>query len=467
MVTGPAALDPLGVAAFLEGVVDEAPQNRPGESLDDTLDHLSGLGLLPGTAIVLALPNSAHAVRLHMSALLLGLVPLAVAPTTPAARIQEIARRLDARAVVARRLNPERFPARRVRMVGHAEAGLLAAGDQIEETRYSAGDVLLSTSGTSGMSSTCLHRIDALLRNARRHAQAVGMTANDIVLVNLPLYYSYAMVAQVLSAYVTGARVVISGPPFAPAAYRRALVEQEVTHSSITPAIARRLAGRDERLPARLRVLTVGGDQLPADGVAALLLARPAGELYVTYGLAEAGPRVSTLAAHAEPARRHGSVGLPLPGVRAYLRQRDEQACGELMVESDTVLVRRIGGAPSGSRGLVSPGLIATGDRFHIDDDGYLYFRSRLSDFAMIRGEKVSLVSVRQATQAIAQVAHCTPRLSVGEDGAVALDLEIVPTEPRPDLEEVIRSALKAMLLPAERPRHILIADPDPLLFQK
>ncbi|GAA3841052.1 class I adenylate-forming enzyme family protein [Sphaerisporangium flaviroseum] len=455
-------LDYPRVAAFLDRVVDEA--HRPREPLDDTLHHLSTLGLPPGTAIVLAQANSAHAVQLYLSALLLGLVPLAVGPASPPGRVRELARRLNARAVVARRLTPESFGAERVHVIGHAEAVLLP---EIEERRYSPGDVLLSTSGTSGMASACLHRVDALLRNAHRHARAVGLHGGDVVLVNLPLYYSYAMVAQVLAAYVTGARVILSGPPFSPAAYRRTLLERRVTHSSLTPSIARRLPGRDERLPAGLRVLTVGGDQLPAEAVALLLSAHPSGELYLTYGLAEAGPRVSTLAAHAEPARRHASVGLPLPGVRAFLRRRDETGCGELMVESDTVLVRRLGGSPHRGRALVRPGLIATGDRFHIDDDGYLYFRGRLSDFVMIRGEKVSLVSVRQAVQSLPQVAHCTPRVGHDEDGAVALDLEIVPTDPRPDIEESIRGALRTMLLPAERPRRILITDPDSLLFQK
>lgn len=456
-------LDHSRVAAFLDRVVEEAP--GPREPLDHTLDHLAALGLSPGTAIVFAPANSAHAVQLYLSALLLGLVPLAVAPATPPGRVRELARRLNARAVVARRLNPESFGAVRAHVIGQGEAVLLP---QIEAQRYSPGDVLLSTSGTSGgMASACLHRIDALLRNAHRHAQAVGMDGGDVVLVNLPLYYSYAMVAQVLAAYVTGASVVVSGPPFSPAAYHRTLLEQGVTHSSLTPSIARRLPRRDERLPTGLRVLTVGGDQLPAEEVALLLSVHPSGELYLTYGLAEAGPRVSTLAAHAEPAHRHSSAGLPLPGVRTFLRGRDETGCGELMVESDTVLVRRLGDSPDRSRALVRPGLIATGDRFHIDDDGYLYFRGRLSDFVMIRGEKVSLVSVRQAVQGLPQVAHCMPRIGRDEDGAVALDLEIVPTNPQPDIEESIRRALKAMLLPAERPRRILISDPDPLLFEK
>ncbi|QUQ68330.1 class I adenylate-forming enzyme family protein [Kutzneria sp. CA-103260] len=439
-------LDARRVADFLDNVVD-ADGAASRQSLDDVTADLARLGLPAGTAVVLALSNSVQMVRTYLSALLLGLVPLAVAPATPSARIRELASRLGAGAVIAGRLAPERYGATQIHVVGAAEAVLLSGA-----TSYESGQVLIPTSGTSGMFSACLHRVDSLLRNAHRHAGAVGLTSDDVVLVNLPLYYSYAMVAQVLAAYVQGAALVVSGPPFTPSAYRKALGQHGITQSSITPTIARQLLARPEGLPNGLRALAVGGDQLTADQVAALLAARPGGELYITYGLTEAGPRVSTLAAHAEPARRHASVGRPLPGVRAYLRGPDD----ELLVESDTVLVRKIGGSTA-NRVLVADRTVATGDVFHIDDDGYLFFRGRLSDFVMVRGEKVSLTGIKQAAQAIPGVLRCVPIVRAEDDGAV-LDVEISVADPGPDTERAVRRALNSVLLPGERPSRILIA---------
>jgi acyl-CoA synthetase (AMP-forming)/AMP-acid ligase II len=244
----------------------------------------------------------------------------------------------------------------------------------------------------------------------------------------------------------------VSGPPFAPNSYRKVLGQHGITQSSITPTIARQLLARQEELPRGLRALAVGGDQLTSEQVAALLAARPGGELYVTYGLTEAGPRVSTLAAHAEPAQRHASVGLPLPGVRAYLRGPDD----ELLVESDTVLIRKIGGSAT-DRVLVADRTVATGDVFHIDDDGYLFFRGRLSDFVVVRGEKVSLSGIRQVAQAIPGVLRCAPIVRTEDDGPV-IDVEISVADPGPDVERTVRKALNSVLLPAERPSRILIA---------
>ncbi|OLT27059.1 polyketide synthase ligase, partial [Actinomadura sp. CNU-125] len=327
---------------------------------------------------------------------------------------------------------------------------------------YRSGRALLSTSGTSGAFSACLHRIDALLRNARRHAAAVGLTAADTVLVNLPLYYSYAMVAQVLAAYVTGARIVVTGPPFTPAAFESAIAARGVTHTSITPELARRLLARGIVPAPGPRVLTIGGDRMHPAHVTRLLAARPRGELYLTYGLTEAGPRVLTLAAHAEPHSRHASAGLPLPGVRTALRDDT----GELLVESDTVLERKIGGPPA-ERTLIAPGRIATGDVFTIDDDGHHYFRGRLSDFAVIRGEKVSLGGLRQTVHAIEGVVRCTPRLEQDVNGENAIDLDIAVADPGPETEALIRAELNSLLLPAERPRAIRIAATVPEDFHK
>lgn len=480
-------LDVRPVADFLARSADLAARTSH-EGIDGTLDDLAKLGLEPGDAVIIALSNSMRTVRTYLAALLLGFVPIAIAPRTPPARTRRLAATLGARALLAARPDPARYGAAASHAVGEVEAVLLdgdtpvgrggrarpeagtappyraghAQPDADAAPPYRAGQVLMSTSGTSGAFSACLHRVDALLRNARRHAAAVGMTADDTVLVNLPLYYSYAMVAQVLAAYVTGARIVVTGPPFTPAGYESAIAAHGVTHSSITPELARRLLAHGALPSPGPRVMTIGGDQIHPAQVARLLAARPDGELYLTYGLTEAGPRVLTLAAHAEPAHRHASVGLPLPGVRTSLRPET----GELLVESDTVLERKIGGSAA-ARTLIAPGRIATGDVFTVDDDGYHYFCGRLSDFAIIRGEKVSLSGLRQTVNAIAGVVRCVPRLTEGAGGESALDLEITVTDTRPDTEARLRSELDSLLLPAERPRTIQIATADPEDFHK
>ncbi|MEW1654135.1 class I adenylate-forming enzyme family protein [Streptomyces sp. NPDC093707] len=444
------------VTAFLTRVGTTPAGTDAGApaGLDDVQADLAGLGLAPGDAIVLCLANGVDLLRVQFASLLLGLVPLAVPPSTPWQRVRALAGHIGAAVVVTTRLTGTRPRA----PVG----GAFAVPTGHPTTPYRPGEILLSTSGTSGMFSACVHQVSALLHNARLHAAATGITAADTLLVNLPLYYSYALVAQAFAGYVTTARLVLDGPPFSPIAYRDAVTAHGVTHSSVTPTLARQLLAAPGLLPPGLRVLAVGGDRLTPAEVAALLAARPSAELYLTYGLTEAGPRVSTLAAHAEPAHRYGSVGRPLPGVRTSLREV-QGGVGELLVESDTVLLRRVG--ERSGRVLLAPRTIATGDAFSIDD-GYLTFHGRLSDFVVLRGEKVSLNTVRQAAHAIPGVVHCEPKV-VNEDGTQVLDVHLSVTDSPPGGENAVRRLLNSQLLPAERPRAVFISAADPETFRK
>ncbi|MFF2809191.1 class I adenylate-forming enzyme family protein [Streptomyces sp. NPDC058000] len=445
-----------GVADFLTRVRGTPARLDTGApaGVDDVLADLAGLGLAPGDAVVLCLANGVELLRVQLASLLLGLVPLAVPPSTPWQRVRALAGHVGAGVVVTTRLTGTgpRVP------VG----GAFAVPTGHPATPYRSGEILLSTSGTSGMFSACVHQVSSLLHNARLHAAATGITSADTLLVNLPLYYSYALVAQAFAAYVTKARLVLDGPPFSPVAYREVVTAYGVTHSAVTPTIARQLLADPGLMPCGLRALGVGGDRLAPAEVADLLAARPSAELYLTYGLTEAGPRVSTLAAHAEPAHRYGSVGRPLPGVRASLRAVQGEV-GELVVESDTVLLRRVG--EHSGRVLLGPRTIATGDAFSIDD-GYLTFHGRLSDFVVLRGEKVSLNTVRQAAHAIPGVVHCVPEV-VNEDGTQVLDVHLSVTGSLPGGAKAVRRLLNSQLLPAERPRAVFLSAADPETFRK
>ena len=276
--------------------------------MPDALDGLARLRLDPGTVVILALSNGRTLLRHYFAVLLAGAVPLTVSPAASSARIARLAAEVGAGAVIAARLDPHRYGVTAAAKLGDAEAVVLA-----RRTPQPPGTVLMLTSGTSGLFGACLHHVDSLVRNGARHADAVGARRRHPTGEPAAVLLVRDCGAGV-SALGRGARLVISGPPFSPPAYRDILARHEVTSSSVTPTIARLLLAEDHKLPAGLRMLTVGGDLLAPAHVSGLLATNSAVELYVTYGLTEAGPRVSTLAAHREPASRFGSVGVPRRG---------------------------------------------------------------------------------------------------------------------------------------------------------
>lgn len=446
------------IQAFLDRVRDLTDS---GARAEHPVERLAAAwrarGLRPGDVVLLALPNGAELLAQVFAILAARGVPALVSPPAPAARHQALVEALPARALVAmRRPAPhaqeaERFP------LGGAEVALFP---EAQPPGARPGEMILLTSGTSGFASGCVFDLDALFRNASRHADAVGLRAGDTVLVNLPLYYSYSMVAQAFASLLRGADLVISGPPFQPAAYLRLLAEHGVTVSALTPLLVRSLLQQGGTFPEALRSLGVGGDVLSPEHVVQLLRLRPRGELYLTYGLSEAGPRVATLAAHAEPGHRFASVGLPLPGTQVSLLPRSPGGQKELLVSSDTLMKRRIG-LVEGEKlnAWRGPRLLATGDIFDIDAEGYLYFQGRLSDFIVRGSEKISMASVRRLATTLPGVLTARTQLVPGTDGD---DYEMILTmvdEGRST--DHVSEALSRLLRLAERPRRIQVVSAD------
>jgi acyl-CoA synthetase (AMP-forming)/AMP-acid ligase II len=314
------------------------------------------------------------------------------------------------------------------------------------------------TSGTSGFSSGCVFDLETILLNGERHAESIGQRAEDAVLVSLPLYFSFGLVAQALSSLVVGNRLVISGPPFHVGMYREALEDYDVTISSLTPVLIRSLLAARASFPAKMRTLSVGGDALAPDMVGRLLETRPGGELYLTYGLTQAGPRVSTLAAHTEPHRLHSSVGRPIRGTNVFLQPTsDAGGLTELYVKSETVMKRSIGhveGRPNHS--LTAPQTVATGDLFEQDADGYLFFKGRLCDYINRKGEKISLSAVRRLASQLPHVISAKTLVTGRENGHEDFDLVLCLNTSGEALPDP-RVALRRLLRQSEMPRNICI----------
>lgn len=406
---------------------------------------------------MVAMPNGRPFVAVVFALLARGAVPVLLPPSAPPSRIQRMAQALGAQALIAPRIPADLQSGELPCSLG--DLAQLAFHRGVAARRYEPGEIILLTSGTSGVFSGCLHRLDSLLLNAERHVRTIGQTADDSVLINLPLHYSYAFVAQMLGTFVSGGRAIIAGPPFTPARYERTIQDYGVTVSSLTPGLVVSWRLTRQRLPAGLRRLTVGGDALSASSVTDLLQRNPGLELYLTYGLTEAGPRVSTLAAHLEPPRRYGSVGLPLPGVEVHLRRTSPDAdLGELIVETDTGMLRRVGRRDVPADPVCDKrSLISTGDLFRMDDDGYLFFSGRQPSSVIIRDEKVCPRSVCAIAETIPGVCGAEAWTQENAAGEVVLTLDVYCADTTSIGAREIRQQLARLLLRSEQPARLLV----------
>jgi long-chain acyl-CoA synthetase len=256
----------------------------------------------------------------------------------------------------------------------------------------------------------------SLLRNAEAVLKARASNAGTAVLSMLPPAHLFELVVGLLIPLACGARVVYSGS-LLPNRVIDSLREHEISHAVVVPALVeclfhevaqqlieagigvgnsldltpRELVQRLEseltanelaqlRSDVRARVgdslqsLVVGGAAL--DPALAELVTMVGINIEIGYGLTEAGPVVSMGVAGQAP---WNSVGRPLPGVRVKISDSEE-----ILVRSPCCMRGYFQNDDATSIAFTDRWL-HTGDRGHLDADGYLFVNGRLKE-ALVTG---------------------------------------------------------------------------------
>ncbi|GAA0911493.1 AMP-binding protein [Streptomyces thermoalcalitolerans] len=365
-----------------------------------------------GEAVALRLPNGPGWVVHFLGLLAAGARPLPVAPDTPGPEV----RRLLELAGGGRVLSPADGPGRPPRLDG-------TPGTPADD---GPGD-LLPTSGSTGAPKLVWRPEASWLSEARRYRDGVGLTAEDVLLLPVPLAHAYAL-GWMCGALLTGAglRPV---PPTGLGETMRALAAG-ATVVALVPATARLLATR-QRLRARragpeaappaprLRIAMVGAG--PVDGPLDALFREAYGVgLSRNYGSTELGAVLSGPAGLPPLC-----VGAPLPGVDVRLLDRTTRA-----VTADGPGILQI-------RTDVLPDWHDTGD-LAVPEQGHWRILGR-EGTAVRRGARwvapLEVESVLRAHSGVQDVRVAARRRShEGEDGLVA---EVVVTDDTTGEEEL------------------------------
>lgn len=241
--------------------------------------------------------------------------------------------------------------------------------------------LVLFTSGSSGEAKGVVLSHAAILANLRAIAQSMNLAQPASVAVMLPLHHSFALITQVLLTLWTGGSLHLLDPQLLPGERLAYLQEHKIERLAGVPTHFRWLCSDAHlRLPA-LKHIKVAGAALELSLAQQILHLAPQAELWVGYGLTEAGPRVSVIS-HRDPHFFQGSVGQLLPEVAAELR------AGELWLRSPALMLGYLD-RPELSAAVLQAGWLATGDVGHLTED-YLYIEGRRDSIFLAGGEKIA-----------------------------------------------------------------------------
>jgi acyl-CoA synthetase (AMP-forming)/AMP-acid ligase II len=238
------------------------------------------------------------------------------------------------------------------------------------------------------------------------------MGSEDRILSVLPLSFGYGLY-QLLTCVRAQATLVLEQGLTFPGRVVQLLERESITGLPGVPTVFQvliSLKGLAERELPHLRFLTNAGAALPAASIAEVRRTFSGARLYSMYGQTEC-TRVCYLPPEQLDARPT-SVGIPIPGTEAWVagdqgRVAAVDEIGELMVRGSHVM-QGYWKDPRGTTERLRPGrwpwerVLATGDLFRQDSEGFLYFVGRRDDLIKSRGEKV-------APREVEEVLHSVP----------------------------------------------------------
>jgi long-chain acyl-CoA synthetase len=260
---------------------------------------------------------------------------------------------------------------------------------------------LIYTSGSSGSPKGVMLTHHNMVSAATSIIHYLGNADSDIILDALPLAFDYGLY-QILMAFKFGGTVILEKAFVYTQQMINLLVRERVTGWPIVPMIAAiltRLKNLDKHPFPNLRYITSTGQAFPPKHIDYLRKVFPGVEIYSMYGLTEC-KRVTYLPPD-QLEIRPSSVGKAMPNTEAYIVDDNGEVIteagrpGELVVRGSTVM-KGYWNLPDETAKALRPGpysgemVLYTGDLFHQDEEGYLYFLGRKDDIIKTAGHMVS-----------------------------------------------------------------------------
>jgi acyl-CoA synthetase (AMP-forming)/AMP-acid ligase II len=266
------------------------------------------------------------------------------------------------------------------------------------------------------MPKVSVHEGAGTLFNITANAESLELRPEDRTLVLLPLSYSYGLIGQLLSHLYVGASAILPESPGAIVGVASLIRSHAVTTLFTVPTVLRLIlanldsCGQNDESFRTLRLLTIGGGAMDRHHLRCSVARFAGARVVATYGLAEAGPRVTTHVL-GEGADDFGAVGRAIPGVQVEILSVDGRVCepdreGEVVVHSPSVMLGYLHDHPG--RRYIPRSIVHTADHGLLSQKGDLYVLGRSEERIGTTGGAVYHNQIKDALFAMGDVLHVT-----------------------------------------------------------
>jgi acyl-[acyl-carrier-protein]-phospholipid O-acyltransferase/long-chain-fatty-acid--[acyl-carrier-protein] ligase len=340
---------------------------------------------------------------------------------------------------------------------------------------------ILFSSGSEGEPKgvTLSHR--NIMGNIRQVSDVLDTQADDMMMASLPLFHAFGLTVTGLLPLVEGIPAICHPDPTDVLNIARAIGKYQATIFCATSTFLRLFTRNRHIHPlmlAPLRLVVAGAERLSPEVRDSFKL-KFNKEIYEGYGTTETTPvasvnipdRIDPRDWRVQEGSRPGSVGLPLPGSSFRIVDPDTLEIlppnedGLILIGGTQVMLGYLGDPQKTAEVIVEldgKRWYKTGDKGHLDADGFLTIIDRYSRFAKIGSEMISLGAIegaigKQLPDEVEILTTALPDGKKGEKVALLVAGEILLK----DLKKLIEAS---DLNPLMRPSKIIPVEAIPKL---
>ena len=321
---------------------------------------------------------------------------------------------------------------------------------------------ILYTSGTTGLPKGAVLPHQAYIHAGRDMVRSLDMTAEDRVMVFLPLFHANPQMYAVTTTLVSGATLILR-PKFSAGRFFDDARQYQATGFTFVGTV---LSILEKQHPGEVRnhplKWCVGGGA--PERVWREVERRYGVHVKELYGMTETGGWVTMNTADST---RIGSVGQPRQNVEICIRDAEGQPLsigekGEITAAAsvDGVFFSEYWRNTESTASTLKEGWLYTGDRGYLDEDGYLYFDGRVKELIRRGGEMIAPTEVEQQLLKHPSVTDCA--ICGVADEIMGEEVKAFIVASHPVSAEALRDFLSERIARYMVPRYFAFVDAIP-----
>ena len=253
------------------------------------------------------------------------------------------------------------------------------------------------TSGTTGFPKGATLSHHNILNNGYMVGESLGLTANDRLVIPVPLYHCFGMVMGNLGCVTHGTTMIYPGEAFDPGLTLQAVTDERATALYGVPTMFIAILDHPQRAGFDLSSLRTGimaGATCPIEVMRRVISEMHMGEVQIAYGMTETSPVSIQTGPADELELRVTTVGRTQPQLESKLIDAEGNTVergeiGELCTRGYSVMLGYWNNPQATRDAIDSEGWMHTGDLAQMDEQGYVRIVGRNKDMIIRGGENI------------------------------------------------------------------------------